>query len=266
LVADRLASLVDEPIRQAGLLVSAVEPAQLNTWAREFCSSYNALVGSKFPFSSSSTAEPTLDDLLEVFKPGESRLWRLVSSLQPYVERQGNRYRSTGGGNLTINPDFLEFLSNAHRFSEAIFDQNRDRPRVSFFLRGQREQSDPAVEAILLNTDGGTISCTLTDCRTTDQIVWDGSAMVFSLSVRLEGESLPVVITPRAEGPWAPFRFFSGSTGLGDPQEVDHVVRWRIPGRSGEVAVAVTAGRSSWVFDPAILRGLQCVDRVAAGS
>ncbi|MGD2120811.1 MAG: type VI secretion protein IcmF/TssM N-terminal domain-containing protein [Gemmatimonadota bacterium] len=262
-LASHLSSLIEVPVRQAERLVSAVEPAQLDTWGAEFCREYDDLVGSKFPFDPAATEEPSLDDFAMVFKPGESRFSSLVSDLGSYVERQG--YGFVQRGEVGINDAFLTFLTNAYRFSQAIFGQDGERVEVGFQLLPLPNQSYGGIRAIILTTNAGTTSCEARSCLTTDRIVWDGSAdMRLSLSVQLaEGDmAIPVSGRTMAEGRWAPFRFFSRTTGWRGPEEIDHTVRWRIPETEGDVAVSVLAGPSSWVFDPAVFRGLRCVPRI----
>jgi type VI protein secretion system component VasK len=222
------------------------------------------LVGSKFPFDPEANEEPTLDEFALVFKPGQSRFASLVSDLGSYVERQG--YGFVQSGEVPINSDFLAFLTNAYRFSEAVFGQDGETVEVEFRLLPLRTQTSGGVETIILTTNAGTTSCEALSCLTTDRIVWDGSAdMRLNLSVQLAGREMRVPVSGRtiAQGRWAPFRFFAQTTGWGGPDEREqHTVRWPIPGTDGEVAINVLAGPLSWVFNPAVVRGLTCVPRI----
>jgi type VI secretion system protein ImpL len=269
-LAGRLSRLLDQPVQQAWNLVSGVEFAEINSWGQDFCTEYRALVGNKYPFTPSSTDEPSIADLLEAFKPGESLLSELVANLEPYVARYGGeRFRSVQESGVPINPAFLEFLTNAGLFADYVFPPAGDRPDISFNLLAQLGQSEPGIERIIITTPEGTTECVPNNCGATRPIEWDGSeSMTLGLSVKLRGESLNLPVTDLQQGPWAPFHFFEGTypSGWRGPGEMDFTVRWPLPDRDGDVAVSVRAGRASWIFNPAVMEGLRCVPRIVGSS
>jgi len=119
-VANHLVALLNAPIDRASALVRGVEPAELNRQGAEFCAEFVRRVGSKYPFQSSATEEPEMDDLAAAFQRGVSLVWNLGSVLDPYIERSGPDYRQRAGSSVPINRAFLEFYGQARRFSESI--------------------------------------------------------------------------------------------------------------------------------------------------
>jgi len=262
-VANQLVELLAQPIDRASALVRGVEPAELNRRGTEFCAEFNRRVGSKYPFRGSSTEEPDMEDLAAAFQRGNSLVWNLGTALDPYIERSGPVYRQRTGSPVRINPAFLEFYSEARRFSEAIFGEGAQTPEVEFSVRPSLPESSAGVESISLQADGRQTLCTQLDCRTL-VLRWDGnSSSAVELTARIAGEN--VRVAGPYSGSWAIFRLFAGATGWRSPGEA-HTIRWEVDGPSQRtVAAVVDLGRLPPVFSSTLLRDMQCVPRIAGG-
>lgn len=259
-VANHLTELLSQPVDRAAALVRGVEPAELNRRGAEFCAEFNRRVGNKYPFRVSATQEPDMEDLAAAFQRGNSLVWNLGSALDPYVERSGPVYRQRGGSTVQINPAFLEFYSEARRFSEAVFPEGAQTPEVEFSVRPSLTESSEGVESISLQVDGRQTLCTQLDCRTL-VLRWDGnSSSEVELTARIDGENVRVAGPFR--GPWAIFRLFSGASGWRSPGEA-HTIRWRVDGSQRTVAAVVDLGRLPPVFSSTFLSDIQCVSRIA---
>jgi type VI secretion system protein ImpL len=268
-VSGRLENLLRQPIDQAdGLingLIRGVEPRELNRWGDDFCTEYNNRVGSKYPFRSGSSEEPTLDDLAAIFQrgSGQGQLWNLGDRLQPYMERSGPIFQGRPGSPVTLNPRFLEFFASAVRFSEAIYPEGATGPRVAFSILPSIAESSPGVESVTLRVDRMPERvCTPMDCSTLP-VSWEGlSTSEVELTARVDGEVVRVVNLYR--GTWAPFRLFADATGWGSTGEQRHTVRWPVIVRGTEKWVsAVVIFDGPPVFATVILSSLQCVPRIA---
>lgn len=261
-VANHLVELLAQPIDRASALVRGVEPAELNRRGAEFCAEFNRRVGSKYPFRGSSTEEPDMEDLAAAFQRGNSLVWNLGSALDPYIERSGPVYRQRAGSPVRINPAFLEFYSEARRFSESIFGEGAQTPEVEFSVRPSLSESSDGVESISLQVDGRQTLCTQLDCRTL-VLRWDGnSSSEVELTARIAGENVRVAGPLR--GSWAIFRLFAGATGWRSPGE-PHTIRWQVGGSQRSVSAVVDLGRLPPVFSATQLRDMQCVPRIAGG-
>ncbi|MBT8396224.1 MAG: hypothetical protein HKO65_10290 [Gemmatimonadetes bacterium] len=259
-VAAHLATLLSAPIDRAATLVRGVEPTEINRQGAEFCSEFTRRVGSKYPFQSSATEEPDMDDLAAVFQRGVSLVWNLGSALDSYIERSGPVYRQRAGSSVPISSSFLGFYGQARRFSESIFAEGAQTPVVEFSVRPSLSESSGGIESITLQVDGRQSVCTELDCRTL-VMRWDGnSSSEVNLAARVDGQN--VRIAGPFRGPWAVFHLFGGASGWRSPGE-PHIIRWQVGGTQRTVAAVVDLGRLPPVFSSTLLRDMQCVPRIA---
>jgi len=259
-VANHLVDLLNAPIERAAALVRGVEPTELNRQGAEFCAEFTRRVGSKYPFRSSASEEPEMDDLAATFQRGVSLVWNLGSALDPYIERSGPIYRQRAGSSVSINTAFLDFYGQARRFSESIYGEGAQTPGVDFSVRPSLSESSGGVESITLQVDGRQTICTELDCRTL-VMRWDGSSSSeVDLTARVNGEN--VRIAGPFQGPWAMFRLFSEANGWRSPGE-PHIIRWQVGGSQRTVAAVVDLGRLPPVFSATLLRDMQCVSSIA---
>jgi type VI secretion system protein ImpL len=259
-VTNALARILEQPIEGTAGLIRGAEPAELNRRGAEFCTEFNRLVGSRYPFQASATEEPSLDDLAAVFQRGESHVWNLAPPLQPYMERSGPIYQERSGSTVTMNGDFLRFYSNARRFSEALYAEGARAPRVEFSIRPSLTESSQGVESVTLRMDGRETVCTELDCRTL-RLSWEGSAASeVELQARIDGQDVRLFGPYR--GSWAVFRLFAAATGWRNPGE-QHTVRWTVSGTQRSVAAVVDLGQLPPVFSSTLLRDLRCVPQIA---
>jgi type VI secretion system protein ImpL len=259
-VANSLGTILTQPIERAEGLIRGAEPAELNRRGAEFCTEYNRLVGSRYPFQATSTEEPNLDDLAAVFQRDVSLVWNLAAPLEPYMERSGPTYQQRSGSSVQINPVFLEFYANARRFSEALYEEGAEAPQVEFSIRPSLSESSQGVESITLRMDGRETVCTELDCRTL-RLGWEGSpSSEVELTARVGGQEVRIFGPFR--GTWATFRLFAEASGWRSPGQ-QHTVRWQVRGTQHTVAAVVDLGRLPAVFSTTLMRDLRCVPQIA---
>ena len=259
-VANSLVALLTQPIDGAEGLIRGAEPAELNRRGAEFCAEYNRRVGSKYPFQATASEEPSLDDLAAVFQRNVSLVWNLAPPLEPYMERHGPTYFQRSGASVLVNSAFLEFYSNARRFSEAIYAEGAETPRVELSIRPSLAESSPGVESITLRVDGRETVCTQLDCRTL-RLSWEGSPnSVAELSARVDGQDVRIFGPYR--GTWAVFRLFADARGWRSPGQ-QHTVRWPVRDTQKHISAVVDLGWLPAVFSSTMMTDLRCVPQIA---
>ena len=253
--------LIDGPINQVQALTGGIPRRHYNELGREFCRRYNELVGGKYPISSSSELEASIPDLQNAFQPQAGEVWSLVTeSLSGVVVRRGREFREADGSPIDVSPRFLNFLTSAHQFGEAIFRDGGEVPRVTFSIQ---PQEGAAGESFRLTIDDERVSCEGGLCGGSILTWVHSEESTAEVSAGIGGRTYSL---GSWRGPWAVFRMFSNASGWRGVG-AEHPLRWSVPTTQGQSMSFVTgvgiAGATPPVFDPGWLRGLTCVSQIS---
>ena len=197
-VDKQLIQLLKDPIDDA-LKVSVPDTAgQLNRAGGQFC---QATAFRKFPFAPSSAPDATLQEVNDIFRPKEGSLWKFYeNTLKQYVTCSPTGCTSTGA--LNLNPSFVNFLSEAWRFSTALYHEGGD-PKLTYTITPRSDQ----VDSFIFTVDGASQSLR---SGATGNFNWSGSSNRFGLNYKLAGGGSPLGVAPW-DGLWAPMRFFASA-------------------------------------------------------
>jgi type VI secretion system protein ImpL len=229
--------------------------AEANAAAGQFCASLRQLQG-RFPFRGDARQEASVGDLQGVFQPGASAFAELEEAVRPLVSRQGPRYVARAGAASVPGSGFLRSLTQASELSRALFDEGDAGPRVAFTLR---PHTSPEVPEVTVTVDGRRRRFTRT-LAASESFTWHaadgGDARVAALAGGAE------VTVAEAQGPWAVFRVFRGTTWVpaGDGR---WTVTWRLPG-GAPLSADVVFAKGTPVFSPAYLERLTCASRITS--
>jgi type VI secretion system protein ImpL len=109
--------------------------AALNARGAALCAAA-APVLAKFPFSPDARDEATIGEVNSLFAPGTGTLWGLYhEKLEPYLEKQGDRYAPRAGAPAVLSGAFVTFFNQAARTSEALYGAAGTAPAVALRVR-----------------------------------------------------------------------------------------------------------------------------------
>ena len=185
-------------------LLSGLGASGLNQRGRQFCTPLQRLMA-EVPFGPSGERQAALGDVASQFQRGTGAIWSFYNdALHNYLERQGARYGQRPGADLTLTSGFIEFFNRAAAFSEAVFPEGAQSPRVSFTFKPVLSTRVPQV---VLVVDGQTATFTRTSTAA-HLFVWDGlQAQEAHVTARIDEKD----VTLSMHGPWALFRLFQAA-------------------------------------------------------
>jgi type VI secretion system protein ImpL len=109
--------------------------AALNERGRALCAAA-APVLAKFPFNPDARDEAAVAEVNAVFAPASGALWAFYHErLEPYLERQGDRYVPRPGAPPVLSAPFVAFFNRAARTSDALYPGGAAEPRVVLTAR-----------------------------------------------------------------------------------------------------------------------------------
>lgn len=238
-------------------LLSGLGASGLNQRGRQFCGPLERLLA-EAPFRPAGRQQAALGDVTSQFQRGTGAIWSFYNdALQTYLERQGPRYGQRPGADLTLTSDFIEFFNRAAAFSDAIFPEGAQSPRVSFTFKPVLSARVP--QAVLV-VDGQT--ATFTRTNTAAQLfVWDGlQAQEAHLIARIDGSD----DTLSTHGTWAVFLLFQAAQDwytTGAVQRASWIMRHN--GEAVPVPFQLNLGGAEPIFSRDYFSGVSCNGRVA---
>jgi type VI secretion system protein ImpL len=217
LISDSSRKLLEDPIVNITRLLNDLEPVALNKKGKGLCDQAGAL-WRKYPFSANAAAQATIPEVNAIFRKPDGSLWKLYNeSLQKALVKRENRYERT---QETINPRFVEFFNRAAAFSEALYPEGAQEPRLTFSLKPVPTEG---IQGTALNVNGQNLTYS-GGTPAAKQFTWQGSsASVVSATVRF-GNSADFEWSSD-KGLWAIFQFFQKAERW-QPAGEGHVVDW----------------------------------------
>lgn len=260
--------LLEEPITYAEALLRNLGPAELNGKGKAFCTQLRQLT-TKYPFNPNSATDATLDEVNSIFGKPNGALWTFYqSSLQKALVKQGNQYVPQPGGTVTLSPAFVSFFNQAAAFSDALYANGAQDPRIAFRLKPVATEG---IGSLGLQIDGQTLNYSGGTAAAKD-FVWQGSGP-HEAKATVQFGSGPDLTWSSNEGLWAVFRFF-GKADHRQPTPNGELLEWTI--RIGREAVTLPGNKPLTVrlelsmptgepsiFQKGFFSRLSCVSQVA---
>ncbi len=255
-VDKQLADLLQDPITRAQDLVKGLGAAGLNRAGAQFCA---ASAFSKFPFNPRSQTDASLQEVNQIFRPTEGSLWKFYdTSLKQYLSCTASGCIAGAGAPLT--PQFVTFMTDAVRFSKALYGDTGTDPTLKYTIRPQSDQ----VESFTITLDGA--STTLKPGQQ-GPFTWSGASNSFGVTTKnVDGTGLPM---QGYDGLWAAFKFFWNSDNVNPgvftrtPRAGQGNQPYRINGKPLSYQLFVDTHGAPAVFDRNFWQQLKCVSTVA---
>ncbi|MDQ6698900.1 MAG: hypothetical protein M3Z36_01790 [Acidobacteriota bacterium] len=258
--------LLLRPITYAEGLSRGMGAGDVNAKGAGFCAALSPLTR-KFPFSPLTQPEVSLQELNDIFRPKEGRLWTFYdATLKPLLQCTGSECTPNPSAPVALNPAFVRFFNQAAKFSRALYGDSAAEPNFKYSLRPQKSDQ---VEMFEITVNGDTSRLAGGAAKAG---VWPGGATRnFKLDLKLTGGT-PFGVQNR-EGLWAVFRFFADAdrtvnSGAG----YDFLWNFR-QGQGGSAPVVngrplsyefnLDTGGAPAVFSKEFLAGLKCLSTVA---
>lgn len=256
-----LTDLLQDPIKGAQDLGKISIGAELNGGGRQVCA---ASAFGKFPFNSKSSVDASLQEVNDIFRPQGGALWRIYDSTFKKV-LTCSAAGCTPTGAMPVNPAFVSFLSEAVRFSKAVYGEAGADPTLKYSVQPRSDQ----VDTFTFTVDGNK---TALKSGQSGNFNWSGTSSRFGIAVKLGGGGSELPVQPW-EGLWAPFHFFAGADNTlrsGDAYTFIFKPRQGSPprpftdasGRPLEYQVLVDTHGAPAVFNANFWQQLRCVSTV----
>jgi type VI secretion system protein ImpL len=238
-------------------LLGGLGASGLNRRGRDFCMPLQRLFG-QVPFRAGALSQAGLADVSSQFQRGTGAIWSFYNDvLQSYMVQQGNRYAPRPGGDLPLNPGFVEFFNRAVAFSQALYPEGAQTPRLAFTFKPLLSDLVPSV---VLTVDGH--SATFTRVSAAAQpFVWDAAQ---AREARLVAQVGGNEVTLSGQGTWGVFRLFQAA----DNWQVEGIVQraqWttRHEGASVAMPFELNLGGAPPIFSRQYFAGVSCDGRIA---
>ncbi|MEO7143081.1 MAG: ImcF-related family protein [Bryobacteraceae bacterium] len=259
-------NLLLEPITNAEALLKGMGAGDLNGKGKAFCAAFSAMTR-KFPFNAASTEEATLQELGDLLKPKEGKLWTFYDgSLKNFLTCQGGQCTANPSSTVALNPGFVHFFGQAVAFSRALYGDSGAEPNFKYSLQPKVSDLVSAFD-IRVNDQSATLAGGQKQSYT-----WPGAGTrAFRLTLKVAGGSSLEVQT--WDGPWSVFHFFA---------DADHFIQsgsaymfvWvvksgrgnspsMINGKPLTYTLDLDTGGAPAIFSKDFLSGLKCVATVA---
>jgi type VI secretion system protein ImpL len=260
--------LMEDPIRQAEAILGRLGPAQLNAEGKRFCGAFSELTN-KYPFNTGSKNDATLDELNNVFRPGDGRLFTFYeSSLRNYLDLQGGQYVRKSDSRVQVTEAFLRFLNRATAFSNALYKGGSKEPSLAYNMRALPAEG---LKGVTLSLDGQVLKVVGKSGESKD-FTWPGTSVKGAkLSGNMGGGELGFITY---DGLWAAFRFF-GDADRFQASGAGYALQW-VPrqgqsaqpirldtGKALELPFVLDLKGAPPIFQKGYLSGFQCVSEVA---
>jgi len=146
--------LMESPITCASKLPPS-PGAAANGGGAKICSAINPLL-SKYPFSSTATAQATTAEVNQVFAPETGSFWVVYNTiLKPYLVQAGPQYVAAPNAPQPLNPKFVQYFNRAAQVSAKLYQPGSHDPSFSF---SSRMLPSKGVETAAIVADGQKIA------------------------------------------------------------------------------------------------------------
>lgn len=245
------------PVNGIEQLLGGLGASGLNRRGAQFCAPIQRLMG-QVPFRAAAMSQASLADVASQFQRGSGAIWSFYSdALQSYLVQQGSRYAPRPGADLSLNPAFVEFFNRAAAFSEALYPEGAQTPRVAFTFRPVLSDLVPSV---MLVVDGRMATFTRTSAAA-QPFVWDGAqAAEARLVARVGGNEFPL----SGQGTWAVFRLFQAAENW-VTEGITQRAQWttRHEGSSVAIPFELNIGGAPPIFSRQYFAGVSCTGQIA---
>jgi type VI secretion system protein ImpL len=254
-VGQKVKGLLEAPAKSARRRVSGLAAGEVNGAGRAFCGSFNDLT-SKYPFNPRASTDATLDEVDEIFKPGESALWTFYDdALADLVSREGSRYRERSGAPLSVDGTFLRFFNRAMRISEALYEGGAA-PAVDLLIRLRTSELIPVLRIRIDTRDAEFRQ----DFSQETPFRWDAEGASAARITGFIGGEEEILVS--AEGPWALFRVLQDAD-WDDQGGGRYVLVWDIPEHGAKFEGILRLSGNNPIFKAGFFDGLSCPQPVA---
>jgi len=260
--------LMEDPIRNAEAILGRLGPAQINADAHRFCGEFSGL-SNKYPFSTTSQIDATLDELNQFFRPADGKIAAFAANnLKNYVVRQGNDWVRRPDSRVQITEAFLRFLNRATALSDALYKNGSTNASLTYSMKALPAEG---MKSVTLSLDGQVLKSGGGGGDAKD-FTWPGTSVRGAkLSGSLGGPDLGFITY---DGLWAAFRFF-GDADRFQASGSGYTLQW-VPrqGQAGQ-PMRLDSGKplalpflldlkgAPPIFQKGYLSGFQCVSDVA---
>ena len=127
-------TLLLEPITNLEAKLRGVGADDLNTGGKGLCGQFRAVL-SKYPFSPAAKQDATVAEVNSILKKPDGALWKFYEdSLKKFLTKEGSQYVPVPGGNVTLQPTFIDFFNRAATFSDFLYAGGAD-PHFTYTLK-----------------------------------------------------------------------------------------------------------------------------------
>jgi type VI secretion system protein ImpL len=259
--------LLEEPVRGAKrFIIADIEKAnagKLNGDLQAFCGRIRGVLR-KYPFSSRSAEDASMEEFAELLAPGTGEIWKFqASALAELVAYEGGQWKASPAAKAKPTPELIDFLNRAQMLSNAFFSGASKTPRLTYSLRPRFDGSAENL-AIELEIDGKSVAFTK-QSQLQRQFVWPAGAGVKAGAVgRVKvGPSFAYPFASRG-GLWGVFRIF----GDAEPRPAgEKTAQWKYArgsdGRREPIEPPVRLDIVEFpggvdLFNPSVFEGLRC--------
>ena len=199
-IQQTMQTLLTDPITNAERLIKGVGAAELNAGGKGVCNQINPVLA-KYPFKNVQNNDATLPEIDAAFKPNDGAVWQFVNSklVPKYLTKAGSQYTAVGGGTVTIQPAFLNWINRAAAFSDAAFAGGSPDPHFNYTVT---PEVTPDMDKVTLAIDGQSGVFTATGPK---NYTWPGSAHSVLLTIMYKGGFQAQVTS--FDGLWSVFHF-----------------------------------------------------------
>jgi type VI secretion system protein ImpL len=258
--------LLIAPIAYAEPMLRNFGADEINAAGQSFCARVRPILA-KFPFNPDATAQASVAEVSALLKPGSGSMWTFYNEkLQTALPKQGNQFVPAAGGTLRVAPGFVTLLNRAAAFSDVLFKEDPQEPRLTLQVEPQTSE---AVGTVSFTTEGQTVRSTRGGNTEQARITWTGTGRESRIAGQVGGAELSI---GPFDGAWGMFRLFymaepfQPTPGL---QRIEWMMRQGIQrvtladGSPAKIVVNVTAGPAAAILRRGYFAGAECPGAIA---
>jgi type VI secretion system protein ImpL len=198
---DPLRQMLDGVQRTASSISRSGARQQLNAvWTTDVLPFCQTAIADRYPFSPSSPADATIDDVTRVFGPSGLIESFIKGQLGNFVDTSRRPWRDSQ--NIGLSAASLESLARAHRISAALFAAGGG-PKATFSVQPVSLDNDSA--SAVLSVDGQELRYAHGPPQPV-AFTWPGPAGTNTVRLSFVPFGGGAPVTSSTEGPWALFR------------------------------------------------------------
>jgi type VI secretion system protein ImpL len=259
----QLASALPQPVRRwlgeladtawSALLLGAADGANV-AYVAQVAPACDATIAARYPLQRDATAEITVQDFGQFFKPGGTLDGFFRSTLAPFVDTRGSTWSllRIDGQTLPIDPGSLSLFQRAATLRSVFFRGEQSMPSFDFTL--EPVTMDPGLLEFSLQF-GSTRLVYRHDPPQPQRITWPGSDGAETVRIAFVTTQRHVAAST-TEGPWAWFRMMSAQK-VEAASSSNHVrVTFSLEGLSAVYDVSASSAINP--FQPHTMPQIQC--------